>query len=133
MKVGMSVKKSIDDWTLGDFESAMLHACNAVDGTAKKVFPLIGGNKERFTRLLRDNYDILGPMGIPGVDLVQTRLPVPVVKPTALGGQPDLADVIYGIHRCSHGHGDELPQGFELIPDAAGERALTRPLSPKGK
>lgn len=22
------------------------------------------------------------------------------------------------MHRCSHGHGDELPNGFELIPDS---------------
>ncbi len=37
-----------------------------------------------------------------------------------------MADVIYGIHRCSHGHGAELPGGFELISDAAGPARLTR-------
>jgi hypothetical protein len=30
--------------------------------------------------------------------------------------RPDIADVIYGIHRCAHGHGDDLPDGFELMP-----------------
>ncbi|ART67295.1 hypothetical protein ACORG1_22730 [Mycobacterium sp. TJFP1] len=29
---------------------------------------------------------------------------------------PHIADLLYGIHRCTHGHGDELPDGFELTP-----------------
>lgn len=59
MKVGDSVRKAIDDWQAGEFESAMLHACNAVDGTAKKIYPNLGSNA-RFTKLLRDSYSILG-------------------------------------------------------------------------
>lgn len=39
---------------------------------------------------------------------------------------PDMAEVIYGIHRCAHGHGEELPAGFELLEDAAGPPELTR-------
>ena len=34
--------------------------------------------------------------------------------------------MIYGIHRCSHGHGEELPDGFELIHDAVGPAGDTR-------
>jgi hypothetical protein len=64
MNVGKSVRKSIDEWSSGDFDSAMLHACNAVDGTARAVHPKLA-NKLRFTRLLRDNYFILGRMGVP--------------------------------------------------------------------
>jgi hypothetical protein len=37
-----------------------------------------------------------------------------------------VADVIYGIHRCSHGHGDELPAGFDLIQDASAEPRHTQ-------
>jgi hypothetical protein len=132
MNVGESVRKAIDDWEHGELEAAMLHACNAVDGTAKKVYPLLGSN-ERFTRLLRENYGILGPMGAPGINLVETRFPVSVPKPKAPGGKPDLADIIYGIHRCSHGHGDELPDGFGLIPDAAGPNRLTHMEVERGK
>jgi hypothetical protein len=117
MNVGNSVRKAVDDWEHGETDAAMLHACNAVDGTAKKVYPRLGSNA-RFTQLLRDNYAILGPMGTPGINLVDTRFPVKVERPKAPGGKPDLADVIYGIHRCSHGHGEELPNGFELRPDA---------------
>ena len=124
MNVGNSVRKAIDDWEAGEVDAAMLHTCNAIDGTAKKVYPNVGSNAG-FTQLLRDNYSILGPMGMPGINLVETRFPVKVERPKADGGKPDLADVIYGIHRCSHGHGEELPNGFELIPNARGPTRLT--------
>src|SRR5687768_5249596 len=118
MNVGNSVRKAIDDWAIGDVDSSMLHACNAVDGTASQSLPQIRGSNARFTQLLRDNYPILGAMGAPGIDIVATRFPVKVERPKAPGGQPDLADVLYGIHRCSHGHGEALPNGFELTNDA---------------
>ena len=38
----------------------------------------------------------------------------------------DLAEVIYCFHRCVHGHGDELPEKFTLLEDAAGPALLTR-------
>ena len=110
----------------------MLHACNAVDGTAKKVYPSLGPNA-RFTRLIRENYAVFGPMGAPGIDLVATRFPVALPRAKAPGGKPDIADVIYGIHRCSHGHGDELPDGFALIADAAGPPRRTRLEFARGK
>ena len=119
MNVGNSVRLAILDWERYELESAMLHACNSIDGTARKIFPK-EKNKVRFTKLLRENYSILGPMGAPGINLWETRFPLHITNPTATGGEPDLADVIYTIHRCSHGHGDELPSGFELIEDARG-------------
>ena len=125
VNVGNSVRKAIEDWESGDHESAMLHACNAIDGTAKKLYPKRGSDA-RFTKLLRDCYSILGPMGMPGIDLVETCFPVAVDRPKAPGGKPDLADVVYGVHRCTHGHGDELPGGFALIPDTAGPARHTR-------
>lgn len=132
MNVGDSVRKSIDDWEQGDLESAMLHACNAVDGTAAKLYPKLGSN-DRFTKLIRENYQTFGPMGAPGIDLAATRWPVRMDRPKAAGGKPDFADVIYGIHRCSHGHGAELPDGFDLLPDAAGPPRITRLQVAKGK
>jgi hypothetical protein len=132
MNVGNSVRKAIDDWSQGEGEAAMLHACNAIDGTASKLYTATGSN-ERFTRVLRENYDILGPMGMPGVDVVNTRFPVLIPRPKAPGGKPDLADVIYAIHRCTHGHGDELPAGFALIADAAGPAPVTRAEIERGR
>jgi hypothetical protein len=132
MKVGTSVQKAIDEWEQGSQEAAMLHACNAVDGTARKLDKDLGSNA-RFTRLIRENYDIFGPLALPGVDLTSTRWPVKVKAPKAPGGQPDIADIIYGIHRCAHGHGDELPDGFDLLPDASRPDGHTRCLIEKGK
>jgi hypothetical protein len=132
MNIGQSVRKAIDDWELREPDAAMLHACNAVDGTAKKVYATLGSN-ERFTRLLRENYAILGPMGAPGINLIETRFPVTVLRPKAPGGKPDIADVIYGIHRCTHGHGDELPDGFALFEDATGPKGITRIQVERGK
>ena len=125
MNVGSSVRKAIDEWQAGDLDSSMLHACNAVDGTASESLPQITGSNARFTQLRRNNYPILGAMGTPGIDIVSTRFPVKVERPKAPGGQPDLADVIYGIHRCSHGHGQALQEGFELIRDAGVNEVTT--------
>ena len=133
MNVGKSITKAIDEMGRRDNESAMLHACNAIDGTAVKLYPSLGSSNARFTKLLRDNYGILGPMSMPGIDLVETRFPVAVRRPKAAGGKPDLADVIYGIHRCSHGHGVELPNGFDLIADAEAEPEVTRMKIENGK
>lgn len=59
MNIGDSVRKAINDWEDGEVDAAMLHACNAVDGTAKKVYPRLG-SAARFTLYLRENYPILG-------------------------------------------------------------------------
>jgi hypothetical protein len=125
MNVGKSIRKAIDEYAAGDLDSAMLHACNAIDGTAGKRYKGLG-NKARFTRLLRDSYGILGPMGAPGFDLDKSRFDV---KTKATGDkivEMDIADVIYAVHRCHHGHGDELPEGFELNRDASGMWPRTR-------
>jgi hypothetical protein len=134
MNVGESVRKAIDDWQQGDVEAAMLHACNAIDGTASKTYPnLRNRNNLCFTTLLRDNYGVLGPMGVPGIDLKETRFPVRTRSPQASGGTPDIADVIYGVHRCTHGHGQELPDGFALLRDAAGPPGITHLRIEEGK
>jgi hypothetical protein len=86
VNVGRSIRKAIDDWESGEADAAMLHACNSVDGTAKKTHPKLGSNA-RFTQLLRDNYGILGPMGMPGINVVETRFPVKVNRPKAPGGK----------------------------------------------
>jgi hypothetical protein len=65
-------------------------------------------------------------MAAPGIDLVGTRFPVRVRNPLAPGGQPDFADIIYGIHRCHHGHGEALPGGFELLYDVGRQHGHTR-------
>jgi hypothetical protein len=72
-------------------------------------------------------------MGMPGINLVDTRFPVTLENPKAPGGRADLADVIYGIHRCTHGHGAALPNGFELKPDCSGPAEITRFIVEEGR
>ena len=92
----------------------MLHACNAVDGTSKKRYPNLPVT-ERFKRTIRDSIDIFGAVALTGLNVELIRFPV-AVKSDLPDKRPDVADVIYGVHRCTHGHGDELPDGFELTP-----------------
>lgn len=132
MRVGKSVRKAIDEMQSGDTEAAMLHACNAVDGTARKAYPTLL-SKERFIRLLRENYSILGPMGAPGLDLASVRFPVSAPGFRTADGLADIAEIIYAIHRCAHGHGDELPQGFELMSDANGPPRRTQMIFGDGR
>lgn len=102
----------------------MLHACNAVDGTAKKVYPGLGVGA-RFRKLLRQNYNgILEPM-VPGINFEKTVFPISVSGASGPGGLPDVADILYVIHRCHHGHGEPLPVGWELISDSTTEPART--------
>jgi hypothetical protein len=72
-------------------------------------------------------------MGMPGIDVVAQRFPINTLKPTTPDGKPDLADVIYGVHRCSHSHGDELPASFELIANAVAPAGITEIAVERGK
>lgn len=95
----------------------MLHACNAVDGTGRER--LGSGNRDnakRFTQMIRDELEIFEHIGTPGIDLRATRFPYKNVKAQSSDGRPDIADVLYYMHRCAHGHGDEVEHGFELQP-----------------
>lgn len=124
MEVGRSISKAIAERLGGDMDSAMLHACNAVDGTAKKMYPSLGVGA-RFKKLLRENYTgILEPM-VPGVNLAETVFPISISGASGPGGKPDVADILYGIHRCHHGHGEALPVGWDLVPDTTTEPAGT--------
>lgn len=134
MEVGKSISKAAAEGLSGDLDSAMLHACNAVDGTAKKLYPALGVGT-RFRKLLRESYaSILEPM-MPGINLAQTVFPVQVHGASGPGGLPDVADILYVIHRCNHGHGAPLPVGYELIRDTTVEpprTTMSLALNPNG-
>jgi hypothetical protein len=98
--VGNSVRMAIDDYVRGELDGAMLHACMAVDGTAAKLHPTVRVGA-RFRRLLRENYvSIVEPM-VPGINLEETVFPVQIPNATGRGRQPDFADIVYVIHRCT--------------------------------
>jgi hypothetical protein len=114
VNVADSVRQALNHWDRQDWDTSLFHASNAVDGTAKKRYPQLGV-ASRYKRTIRDGLDIFGVMGAPGIDFEQSRFPI-AVKSDLPDERPDIADVLYGIHRRSHGHEDELPRGFELTP-----------------
>jgi hypothetical protein len=121
MNVGDSIRLAIDSYDHGELEAAMLHACNAVDGTADKVYPELKTKVgKRFTNLIRRNHQIIGLMTLPGVNVEEMRWPVHIESTLGKGEWPDTADLIYVIHRCHHGHGAELPEGFALAAERMG-------------
>ncbi|MDV1904732.1 MULTISPECIES: hypothetical protein [Klebsiella] len=131
--IGYSVRKSIDDFEIGDLDGAMMHACNAFDGTSRKLHPEMRKHHRRFTQSLREHYDIFGPMALPNINLETTFWPAKVSDQQKATDRPDIADLVYCIHRCTHGHGDELPEGFELIPDATNKLTTTSIIASAGK
>jgi hypothetical protein len=112
--VGDSVRRSLDHWERREWDEAMLHACNAVDKTAKKRYPE-PGVATRFRRIIRESLDIFGLMAAPALDFEHSRFPL-TVQSDLPDGRPDIADVLYGVHRSSRGHEEDLPNGFEVTP-----------------
>ncbi|MCV6972993.1 hypothetical protein [Mycobacterium bourgelatii] len=112
MNVGDSVRQSLDHWARQDWDTAMYHACDAIKGTGKKRYPQ-QGVATAFRRTIRDGLDIFHAMAAPAVDFEKSRFPIQV-KTDLPDGRPDIADVLYGIHRYGHGHTDDLPKGFEI-------------------
>ena len=82
--------------------------------TAKKRYPK-SGVATRFKSIIRESLDIFGLMAAPAIDFEHSRFPI-AVKSDLPDGRPDIADVLYGVHRSSHGDEEELPDGFELTP-----------------
>lgn len=121
MTIQKSIKKAIDEMQNYDFDAAMLHVCNAIDGTAQRI----SGNessKADFKNFIRGYYDLIGAMtGTYSLDYRNIAWPVAVRSPQGPGNTTDLADIIYHIHRCAHGHGVDVPEGFEFIPDIASD------------
>ena len=123
------MKRSLDHWESQHWGEAMMRASNAVDATAKKRYPGVGV-ATRFRRTIRDSLDIFASMASPGIDFTQTRFPI-AVKSDLDDGRPDIADVLFGIHRWIHGHDEDLPNGYALTPH--GPRPATIHLWRNGK
>src|SRR5690242_14470838 len=131
MRVGKSVRKAIDEFEAGDLESCVLHACNAVDGTARKESggrPT--GQRARFLGFLRSSLWLLEPMVCPGINLVGTCWTNVPLDGTA---EPDFADIVYTVYRCTHGHGDEIPKGFEHLSECVATPGLTQVVLTDGR
>lgn len=112
MKISEHVLHSIDDHGAGKFDAAILHACIAVDATARRLYPAIKQVGRRYVRCLRHYYWIVEPMIGPGLNLNETRFSNVSLRNNP---DPDLAEIIYEVFRCAHAHGDDVPPAFRCI------------------
>lgn len=116
--VGDQVRKSLDNWSAKEWNRSVAHACDAVAETARKRYPTMGV-AARFKKTIRDEVDIFGAMTAFDFDFVRSRFPIPVQSDLP-DGKPDIADVLFGVHRFLDGHEEELPAGVEITPHAEG-------------
>jgi hypothetical protein len=116
--VGEQVQASLDHWSVGDWRSALWHATAALDETAAKRYPLLGPGP-RFRRVVRDDVDIFTAMTAPDINLVESRFPVPVASDLP-DRRPDIADVLYAVHRYLHEDESAMLAGCEITAHAEG-------------
>lgn len=96
----------------------MWHATAAVEETAAKRYPWLDPGP-RFRRTVRDDADIFGALAAPDIDFVNSRFPIPVPA-DADEGHPDIADLLYGVHRYLHEDENAMAAGCEITPHADG-------------
>ncbi len=118
MTVGEQVRNSLDHWSGFEWYAALWHASEALDDTARKRYPDLGV-AARFKRTVRDDIDIFTAMAAPDIDFAGSRYPIPVHSDSA-DGRPDLADLLFGVHRFQHEHEEDLPGGLVVTPHADG-------------
>lgn len=116
-----NITRLFDAQRAGDYDAAFLYALIAVDGTSKKLYSEITGNRSRYVKFLRTYYWVLEPMMGVGLNLKDTRFDNLSFDNRPKGSPPDFAEVVYEKHRCTRVHGDDVPFGLELIPGMPGD------------
>lgn len=96
----------------------MAHATTAVAETADKRYPSLDPSA-RFKQTVRDEIEVFAGMAAPDIELVHSRFPVSVESDQP-DGRPDIADVLYAVHRYLHGDQAAMPAGFSVEPHAEG-------------
>jgi hypothetical protein len=115
MKIADHIKHSLEACDSRDLDKAMLFACLAVDGTAKKMYPQVGKVGERFRKFIVEHLDIIELMH-GGLNLQETVFPFKDSKGN-IGVK--FEDIIYEKFRCNLAHGNELPDGYGVTVKVA--------------
>jgi hypothetical protein len=74
MKIADHIRHSLEACDSRELDKAMLFACLAVDGTAKKMYPQIKHVSERFRKFIVEHLDIIELMH-GGLNLQETLFP----------------------------------------------------------
>lgn len=115
MKIADHIKHSLEACDSRDLDKAMLFACLAVDGTAKKMYPQLERVGERFRKFIVEHIDIIELMH-GGLNLQETVFPFKNNK-GKIGVK--FEDIIYEKFRCNLAHGNELPDGYGVTVKVA--------------
>lgn len=118
MELKSHIEKSLESYDRGDRKEALMHACIAIEATARNVFLIPKASNNDYKNCLRNYWWILEAFGCPGINLEETKW----THLSLLGGNgkqilnPDLADIIYHIFRCADAHAQEIPVKYDLLP-----------------
>ena len=115
MKIADHIRHSLDACDSRDLDKAMLFACLAVDGTAKKMYPQIEQVGERFKKFIVEHLDIIELM-FGGLNLQETAFPFKNNKGKV---EVKFEDIVYEKFRCNLAHGNELPDGYGITVKVA--------------
>ncbi len=110
MKIADHIKCSLDACDSRELDKAMLFACLAIDGTAKKLYPEIDKVGARFRKFIVEHLDIIELM-FGGLDLRETVFPF---KDNKGNVGVKFEDIVYEKFRCNLAHGNELPDGYDI-------------------
>ena len=120
MKIADHVKSCFEDAIDGRFDAALLHACIGIDATSKLLYPTQKNVGKRYVQCIREYYWLVEAMLGAGINLELTRFEnVRLMKTKS----PDFADIVYEVFRCGHVHGDEVPEGFRVLPSQGNWRS----------
>ncbi len=132
MKIEEHVFLALDAWERNETDHALMHACMAVDGTAKKIAANNNtannntannntannntakiSTPQKYKSCLRENYWIIEAMMGGGVNLTETKwLNLKIDNGHGkIIAEPDLADFIYHIFRCNL----RMPKKYQKI------------------
>jgi len=115
MKIADHIRHSLEACDSRDLDKAMLFACIAVDGTAKKMYPQIERVGERFRKFIVEHLDIIELMH-GGLNLQKTLFPF---KDNKGNVGVKFEDIVYEKFRCNLAHGNELPDGYGVTVKVA--------------
>jgi hypothetical protein len=116
MRLEDRVRLAFDLGINKDFLAMMAIALPAIDATAKKKYNR--GGRSSFRNFLKENYDVFQWFSGGSLDFAIMRFPE--LKDSLTDGRkisnPDLADVLYYVYRCSLAHGQDISDACAIIP-----------------
>ncbi|WP_145975200.1 hypothetical protein [Enterobacter roggenkampii] len=111
MRIAERVQYAIDDALAGKSLSALMHACFALEGTGNKIFEKSMGSHNVFVETFKLYNWAIEPMFSSGINIEETIFRNVVLKKR----EAHLSEILYEIFRCNFAHGNELPNGFDIV------------------